>query len=522
MARTAALAALKRLLLLAIGAEHGGVASRQHVEPHGSCRPIPRRTFLQAAALGTAAASWPGLGAAGCAGKKQSAQPSVAIIGAGIAGLLCGHRLKQAGVHAQIYDANNRVGGRMFTARGQLPEGQIAELGGEFIDTAHRTLHALAAELGLTLDDLLADSAHVRTQTFHFAGRVLEEVELVSAMRPLSRHLQADIAAASTDPQRRASLDATSLAAYLNAFSDLDPTLKQVLLVAYRGEFGLEPEEQSAWNLLSLIGSVPPELFQLLGDSDERYRTRGGNDLFATKLSAKLAAQIQLGHRLVRVTQQPNGRFHVALDRGASTREQDFDKLVFALPWTQLRQVELELPLPRRKRDMIAQLGYGTNSKLIGQFRSRVWRQEHAASGYAFTDLAPQELWDTSWRQPGERGLLTVFVGGKLGFEIAQGTPETRMRGMLDDLDRIFPHTKPAYVADSALRMAWPTAPHFFGSYACYRPGQAQWAGSEAERVGHLHFCGEHTSREFQGYMEGAAESGERAAREVLADLAHT
>jgi len=67
--------------------------------------------------------------------------------------------------------------------------------------------------------------------------------------------------------------------------------------------------------------------------------------------------------------------------------------------------------------------------------------------------------------------------------------------------------------------MYWPTAPFALGSYACYLPGQAGWSGTEGEPVGRLHFCGEHTSEDFQGYMEGAAESGERAAGEVLATV---
>jgi len=72
----------------------------------------------------------------------------------------------------------------------------------------------------------------------------------------------------------------------------------------------------------------------------------------------------------------------------------------------------------------------------------------------------------------------------------------------------------------AAVRFHWPTFEWTKGSYACYLPGQwTRFGGAEGERVGNLHFCGEHTSVDFQGYMEGAAESGERAAAEILADL---
>ena len=64
--------------------------------------------------------------------------------------------------------------------------------------------------------------------------------------------------------------------------------------------------------------------------------------------------------------------------------------------------------------------------------------------------------------------------------------------------------------------MHWPSSPLFLGSYACYLPGQAAWSGTEGETEGHLYFCGEHTSEDFQGYMEGAAESGQRVADEII------
>jgi monoamine oxidase len=133
--------------------------------------------------------------------------------------------------------------------------------------------------------------------------------------------------------------------------------------------------------------------------------------------------------------------------------------------------------------------------------------------------LAPQSTWDASRGQPGDAGVLTLFLGGHAGVAVGEGSAEERMRACLPDLDAIFPGSAAAYSEASALRMHWPSMPFTRGSYSCYRPGQAAWSGHEGERVGHVHFCGEHTSEHFQGYMEGAAESGERVASEILADL---
>ena len=123
---------------------------------------------------------------------------------------------------------------------------------------------------------------------------------------------------------------------------------------------------------------------------------------------------------------------------------------------------------------------------------------------------------ETSTGQRGNTGVLTNFLGGKVGVAAASGTAEAQFRRALPLLDQVFPRTSAQYVDDSALRFAWTDNPYSKGSYACYKPGQWSFLGHEGERIGNLHFCGEHTSEAFQGFMEGAAETGARAAREVL------
>jgi len=112
-----------------------------------------------------------------------------------------------------------------------------------------------------------------------------------------------------------------------------------------------------------------------------------------------------------------------------------------------------------------------------------------------------------------------VFAGGRIGERIGEGTAEAQLASRLPAIDQLFPGTSTAYLPGSAVRMHWPTVEHTLGSYTCYLPGQASFSGQEGERVGNLHFCGEHTSVDFQGYMNGGAESGERVAAEILTEL---
>ena len=294
------------------------------------------------------------------------------------------------------------------------------------------------------------------------------------------------------------------------------------MTAAYRGEFGLETAEQSALNLLYLIGSDEPDPFRVFGDSDQRYHARQGSDAFATGLFGKLAdGTLQLNAKLTRVSGGDQRGFTLDIvNTQAGTKNQaHFDHVVLAIPFSVLRQVTLEVPLSELKRRIIDELGYGTNAKVIGQFETRVWREQLQQSGSITSDLPLQQIWDSSIGQPGMRGILTNFLGGQAGVDVGDGDPEAYYTGLLPDLERIFPGVAAAYLADSARRMHWPSYEFSQGSYTCYRPGQWSFFMHEGEREGNLHFCGEHTSADFQGWMEGGAETGGLVAGEILNDL---
>lgn len=499
MPRTAAFSLIRRSLRRALQHE------RAQLRP--ALPRLTRRSMLKSS-LGAACA----FAAHGCI---QAPDASIAIVGAGLAGLTCAYRLQQAGVSALVVDAATRVGGRTYTARGRLEDGQIAELGGELIDSEHLTMQRLAAELEIKLDDLPAATTGL-SDTLYFGRSQISERAIVEAFVPVAAHMQRELAAAEADPAYFDALDALGLEAWLDRLPDLDPTLRALLTVAYIGEYGRELSEQSVFNLLWLIDSETPDPFRVFGDSDERFHAHLGSDTFCTRLSAALEREVELETRLVRIRELRDGRLRLALERAGTVRERDFDRVVLALPWTLLRQVELEVALPGDKRRMIAELGYGLSSKHMLQFEGKPWR-EQGQSGSSFTDNGLQCTWDTARGQAGDSGLLTVFLGGAASVASRQGTVEDRARTFLPAIERMWSGARERYRPWSALRMYWPSAPFALGSYACYLPGQAGWSGTEGEPVGRLHFCGEHTSEEFQGYMEGAAESGERVASEVLA-----
>ncbi len=163
----------------------------------------------------------------------------------------------------------------------------------------------------------------------------------------------------------------------------------------------------------------------------------------------------------------------------------------------------------------------GRNAKLALQFAGRHWHTlgnggdsyaEPGATGY-------QATWEVTRAQPGARGILVNYTGGPATDAQGAQPADALARRFLAQVEPVLPGLGARWNG-RALFDNWTLNPWTRGSYSYYEPGQyARFAGAEGEAVGTCHFAGEHTSIDAQGYLEGAVESGERAAREVLAGL---
>lgn len=515
MAKTPLFAALQRAFARARG--HADTP----LSGEGRAR---RRAILQAAASSMAAAAVPSL--AGCGDDTEpppGEEETIVIVGGGIAGLHCAYRLKEAGISATIYEAQERVGGRMYSAVGEFPEApeQLCELGGELIDSGHATLFALSDELGIALDDRKAEPyGSLQQDTYYVNGATVSEATITAQFAAVAPQMAADLEAAESDDAAYATLDATSLDQYLQDVVPVAtyPELHAVLQAAYRGEYGLENDQQSCLNLIYLIGSDEPDPFRIFGVSDERYHTHTGNETFPRLIAESLdPEQIQLGHSLLAVRNVESG-YELDFETASGTVVVAATRIVFALPFTKLREVDLTgLTLSEEKRDIIDNLGYGTNAKVMAGFSTRVWRETHGANGSLVTDLGAQQTWETTIGQEGDHGIITNYLGGAQGLASGDGTAGSWIASVLPDVELVWPGTSFAYTG-TAVRMHWPTVPTVKGSYACYTPGQWAFFGLEGAREGNLHFCGEHCSQDYQGYMEGGAETGALVAAEIIDD----
>ena len=494
-----------------------------------------RRRFIRDATVATA-----GLVLGGCKGTApQTAQsppagtgapppaspPSarIVIVGGGMGGLNTAYKLQKAGLKAKIFEGNDRTGGRMFTATNLLGDGLTTELGGEFIDSNHAEMLALMDEFKLErLDTRSPEAEKLKPETYFINGRHYTQGQAVRAFVPLAKRILADYDSMGDVVDYKTegggtAFDRQSLAQYFDKIG-ASGWMRELLEVAYVTEYGLDAGEQSALNFVGLIGTgdlKSTSELALLGESDERYKVRGGNQRVVDELAKRLEPQIQRRHRLEAIRSKGTG-FTLTFQTGSGVIDEDADIVVLAIPFTLLRDVKMQVEMPDLKKKAIQELGYGANAKVLVGLNSRPW-QKLGYSGATYSDETFQLAWDNSFLQPATGGGLTMYSGGKLALDAGQGTPEEAAQRLLRGIERAYPGTTAARNGKVA-RMHWPTFPWTKASYACYKPGQ--WttiAGAEGLPVGNLFFAGEHCSYDFQGYMNGAAQSGADTAKAVIA-----
>ena len=493
-----------------------------------------RRRFLRDSAAATAATLVAGCGrtetppAGSGTPSGPTGPPRIAIVGAGIAGLNAAYKLQQAGLTATIFEGSNRTGGRMFTAKDLLADGLTTELGGEFIDSNHEEMLNLMTEFGLERLDTRAPAvASLKPETYFVNGRHYTQAQATRAFVPIAERILKDYEAlGDVDYQTEGggtAIDRQSITEYLDGIG-VTGWMRELLDVAYVTEYGLDAGEQSALNFVFLIGSgdklEDTDAFALLGESDERYKVRGGNQQIVDELARRVAPQIRPLHRLEAIRSRGEG-FTLTFQTDGKAIDQDADVVILTVPFSILREVKMEVALPPLKTKAIQELGYGANAKVLVGFRSRPW-EKLGYSGATYTDEMFQLAWANSLLQPGAAGGLTLYSGGKLALDAGQGTAEEVATRLMQGVERAYPGATRERNGKVS-RFHWPTFPWTKGSYSCYKPGQ--WttiAGSEGLPVGNLFFAGEHCSYDFQGYMNGAAQSGADTARAVMSRVSGT
>jgi monoamine oxidase len=500
---------------LATRLNHGAVQAAAQV---GDTRSTRRQVLAGGAGLAAAAA------VSKLPKARAASNPRIVIVGAGLAGLSCAYDLKRAGYTAAVYEGSDRLGGRCWTYHGDFAGGQIAEHGGELIDQGHTQVRQLAQGLGLDLDNLHQAEVNGTEPFYYFDGAPYTFGQATDDLKVIWQQIHKDVSAASyptlynLSTERGRELDAMSITQWINKYvpGGIRSKLGQLLDVAYNIEYGAECNVQSSLNMLYLLGYSGQGQLRIFGPSNEKYHVRGGNDQIVDRLAAALAGQINTGKALTAISRKADGTYSLSFSSG---RAVSADRVVLALPFSMLRGVNTsKAGFSNRKQTAIKELGMGTNSKLHLQFTSRHW-SAIGCNGDSYADTGYQATWDVTRAQQGGSGILVDYTGGNIGNSFGSGTPAERAQQFLSQIEPVLPGISAKWNGRATVDY-WAGYPWTKGSYSYWKVGQyTRFAGAEREIEGACHFAGEHTSIDFQGYLNGAVETGQRAAGEVIAAL---
>ena len=521
-----ALQQLRKAFQLSIEAKRKKSTDLTSIAEEQHQRLISRRKFVLDVAKGAAVISAVGLYEA-CTPVNKKTQPVIAIVGGGIAGLHAAYVLKNAGYTAQIYEGSPRVGGRIMSVNGMMGEGLWTEMGGEFIDSNHTDMLNLAAKFNLPLIDRKAASEmDLKEFTYYFEKKQYQLADVLEAIHPYADEIQKDIDSLSDEisfekhTPEDVALDNMSIEEYLEKLG-INGWFREFINSSYTAEYGMEISQQSAINFLSIFEPGDDKEYKLYGESDERYSIAGGNLKVCDALAAELGDHVLKEHLLTAINQNSDKRYVLTFKvGGAGEIDTNADIVLLTLPFTLLREVDIKIPLPEWKINGIKNLGYGTNSKLFVGVKERIWRQQGYA-GYAFSDNLMRNGYDHTQMQNNNRGNggYTIFLGGKTGIDCGNIPMEDLQQQYLPALDEIFPGVA-AQFNGNFQKWHWPSFAFSKASYTSYSTGQyTTLCGTPFKPVDNLYFAGEHCSYEFQGFMNGGAETGRHAAEMIVANL---
>ena len=434
---------------------------------------------------------------------------SVLVVGAGLAGLSAAVRLRKDGARVTVVEARDRVGGRVLTIRDGFAKGQHAEAGGDFIDHAQEDIRRLADQYGLPVRTILRQGfSFVRDKgRGKIHGRPMKGER---AWKPIVDHAKPLIEAYRRAEQRWESavvrsIAQRSIAQWLDEVH-ADGNMR-AMVRGLRGFFLADPEDLSLLVLIELLASEAP-------GAEPAGRIEGGNDRLPKAMAMELGEALHL-NTTARAVHDDQTSVRVTVERAGGDRRQiNADYVILAVPVTTLRAIEITPDLPLEQAKAFERLRYGRVTKSLLQFDRRFWKRKSRSPAYG-TDAPTGAIWDANEEQRGPAGILTLMAGGQASEDTQKILAQEGVQGLVHALDWLKPD-------EAALlhshHITWEHDSWAQGGYACFDPSfDPVWRPWLARPHGRLLFAGEHTSIKWQGYMNGAVESGLRAAAEVWA-----
>jgi monoamine oxidase len=484
-------------------------------------RAIDRRQFIREISLTAAAlALAPRVARAERRGgiKLMSGPKNVVILGGGLAGLAAGFELKRAGHNITILEARKFPGGRVQTIR-DFANGQYAEAGAISFPQSHEFTYGYATDFGLPLRPAFrpgVDSvANIRGNRFRINSSGLADIpfHLTSKERAagvfgiIALYLEDYINAVGNPrkpnwpPDELRAIDGLSLEQLLSNLGASDGAI-DIIAASQLGLLGFGLDSFSALDGVVTEAIAADQLF---------YEIVDGNDQLASALKRKVKKQFRKASIVKRIEQDQNG-VTVTYSNSDGIQTITADRVICTLPFPVLKDIEVSPAFPEDKQRAINELKLTPVTRTYLQFRTRVWEQA-GFSGYGLSDLPIQNTYSPTLTQEGKSGILTSYAGGQRALDLSSMSESNRQSFVLGEMGNLFSGLDSQY--EGGTSQIWHEDQFARGAFAYFEPGQMTTLLPIAQRPeGRVHFAGEHTSA-WHGWMNGALESGNRAAVEV-------
>ncbi|MBS0379519.1 MAG: FAD-dependent oxidoreductase [Proteobacteria bacterium] len=472
---------------------------------------LSRRRLLSAA---LAAAALGGLPPLPAAPRPQR----VAVVGAGLAGLVAAYELMRSGHEVTLYEARERCGGRIRTRHDAFGDGLYVEEGALEFGDGYTLVNHYAAEFGLATVNAAGPRGGLPT-LYYVGGRRYpvtpgSEPDWPYALSPAERRLGIDgvwqrylgpVQAKLAEPFEAHSLSRAARAldaANVNDYAHAQGASDAALLLLRRCALGED---------LGHVSGLEDALWQrFLAGSHRWLRIEGGNERLAQAFATRLGTRLRCGCELQALLQERDSVRLTFLEAGKQ-QEVRAERVVLAVPFSVLRRIDSGASFARHKRQAIDSLRYESVTRIHVHTRQRFWRMA-GFTGIARTDLPVGTVLEASAGQPGEGGIIAAESCGEASRKLAALTETERVNAAVENLERVLPGTGAAF--SGAATVVWDQDPHARGGWAYYAPGEMESLFPfVAVPDGRVHFAGEHTQA--VGHLEGAAQSGQRVAREI-------
>jgi monoamine oxidase len=452
--------------------------------------------------------------------EKGRSRKRVAIIGAGLAGLSAAYQLTRAGHDVTILEARTRAGGRVHTLREPFADGLHAEAGAMFIPESHNLVMHYARLFRLPL---ITVPARRRSPVFYLQGKLINPDQARAINWPLRL----------SPEEKRLGLDGMTEKYVIRVLREMGDAsslnwppeeLKKYDRLTYAEFLREQGATSDAVRLLrlndaDLTGDGVDHVSALMVlreaalnfDSGRLYTVKGGTDLLPLALAARLAAGIRYGSAVVKIEHDTRGVRVTYLQSGVpETIAADY--LICTLPFSILKDVEVSPPFSPMKQRAVRELPYTSASRVYLQSRSEFWTREGLGIS-AYTDLPIMAIVNSTLNQGGARGILESYMAGDSSRRVTGMKESERLDFTLREMEKVYPLIRKNF--EGGTSVCWDEDRWARGAYAWFKPGQmSELLPHIARPEGRIHFAGEHASS-WPGWMQGAFQSGHRAAREI-------